>query len=281
MNPDKVTTSTLRAMKSRGEKIVVVTAYDATMAQLIDQGGADILMVGDSLGMVVQGNETTLPVTVDDMVYHCRAVTRARPRAHVVCDLPFLSYQVTPEAALLAAGRLVKEGGAESVKLEGGRTVLGSVRKIVDAGVPVMGHLGLTPQSVHQFGGFRVQAKTREAAELLAADALALEEAGAYAIVLEGVPSDVGNYVTGAVSIPTIGIGAGPGTDGQVLVCYDLLGLYPGHSPKFVRRYRELGQEVTSAISEYGQDVRAGRFPGPEHGFSMAKGETLNPEGES
>lgn len=281
MNPDKVTTSTLMSKKSRGEKIVVVTAYDATMAQLIDQGGADVLMVGDSLGMVVQGHDTTLPVTVDDMVYHCRAVTRARPRAHVVCDLPFLSYQVSPEAALLAAGRLVKEGGAESVKLEGGQAVLGSVRKIVEAGVPVMGHLGLTPQSVHQLGGFRVQAKTREAAELLAADARALQEAGAYAIVLEGVPSDVGSYVTGEVSIPTIGIGAGPGTDGQVLVCYDLLGLYPGLSPKFVRRYRELGQEVTGAISEFGQDVRAGRFPGPEHGFAMAKGENLTSEGES
>jgi 3-methyl-2-oxobutanoate hydroxymethyltransferase len=278
MNRDKITIATLKARKHSGEKIVVVTAYDATMAQLIDQGGADILMVGDSLGMVIQGHDTTLPVTLEDMIYHCRAVTRPRPRAHVVCDLPFLSYQVTPDDALRAAGRLVKEAGAESVKLEGGRAVTASVRKIVDAGVPVMGHIGLTPQSVHSFGGFRVQGKTREAAVHLVEEARALEDAGVYSLVIEGVPSEVAALVPNSGTVPTIGIGAGPGTDGQVLVCYDLLGMYPGLSPKFVRRYRELGEDISLAISEYGADVKSGAFPSTAHEFSMLKGESLPQE---
>lgn len=281
MSRKKITTTSLLARKLSGEKIVVVTAYDATMATLLDSAEVDILMVGDSLGMVVQGHESTLSVTLDEMAYHCRAVTRARPTAHVVCDLPFLSYQVTPEDALRAAGHLVKEGGAESVKLEGGRAVVASVRKIVDAGIPVMGHLGLTPQSVHRFGGFRVQGKTRAAAERLIDDARALEDAGVYAIVIEGVPTEVAARMTEVVSVPTIGIGAGPATDGQVLVCYDLLGMYSELSPKFVRRFRELGVEVKEATRQYAAAVRDGSFPAEEHEFRMNEGESLpNSEGK-
>jgi len=275
MTRPKVTINELVARKSSGPKISVVTAYDATMATLFDRGGVDVLMVGDSLGMVVQGRENTLGVTLDHMVYHCRAVTRARPAAHVVCDLPFLSYQVSPEDALRSAGRLVQEGAAESVKLEGGRSVAASVAKIVAAGVPVMGHIGLTPQSVHRMGGFRVQGKTTEAASDLVADALALEDAGAYSLVIEGVPADVAQLITDQVRVPTIGIGAGPRTDGQVLVSYDLLGLYGAVSPKFVKRFRELGQEATQAISEYVAAVQGGEFPGAEHSFKMTQGEQL------
>jgi 3-methyl-2-oxobutanoate hydroxymethyltransferase len=259
--------------KANGPKIAVVTAYDATMAGLLDAGGVDVLMVGDSLGMVVQGNENTLSVTLDDMIYHCRAVTRARPAAHVVCDLPFLSYQISPEQALASAGRLVKEGGAESVKLEGGQIAAASVRKIVEAGVPVMGHIGLTPQSVHRMGGFRVQGKTNDSARTLLEDARALEDAGVYSIVVEGVPADVARVITEAVGVPTIGIGAGSATDGQVLVCYDLLGMYSGVSPKFVKRYGQIGDEVTGAIREYVGEVQSGAFPGAEHSFKMAPGE--------
>jgi 3-methyl-2-oxobutanoate hydroxymethyltransferase len=275
MSRKKITTTSLSARKGSGEKIVVVTAYDATMAKLLDEAGVDVLMVGDSLGMVVQGRDNTLSVSLDEMAYHCRAVTRTRPTAHVVCDLPFLSYQVTPEDALRAAGHLVKVGGAESVKLEGGRSVAASVRKIVEAGIPVMGHLGLTPQSVHRFGGFRVQGKTRAAAERLVDDARALEEAGAYSIVIEGVPTEVAARMTDAVSVPTIGIGAGPQTDGQVLVCYDFLGMYPDLSPKFVRRFRQLGDEVKAATREYAAAVRDGSFPAEEHEFQMSEGESL------
>jgi 3-methyl-2-oxobutanoate hydroxymethyltransferase len=275
MSRPKVTITELIARKLNGPKIAVVTAYDATMATLFDRGGADVLMVGDSLGMVIQGQDNTLGVTLDQMVYHCRAVTRARPSAHVVCDLPFLSYQVSPEDALRSAGRLVQEGAAESVKLEGGRSVTAAVAKIVAAGVPVMGHIGLTPQSVHRLGGFRVQGKTTEAASELVEDALALEDAGVYSLVVEGVPSEVAEFITARVRVPTIGIGAGPHTDGQVLVSYDLLGLYGAVSPKFVKRFRDLGQEATQAVSEYVASVQAGQFPGPEHSFKMVEGEAL------
>ena len=275
MSREKVTTTALVARKKSGAKIAVVTAYDATMAALLDQAGVDVLMVGDSLGMVVQGRENTLSVTLDEMVYHCASVARARPKAHIVCDLPFLSYQVSEEDALRSAGRLLKEGLAESVKLEGGRAMAPAVRKIVAAGIPVMGHIGLTPQSVHQMGGFRVQGKTSVAAEMLIGDARALEDAGAFSIVIEGVPSEVGQAVTDAVRIPTIGIGAGPGTDGQVLVCYDLLGMYAGLSPKFVKRFAELGEKTKSAVAEYVNEVQSGSFPGVEHTFAMSRGESL------
>lgn len=274
MTQAKMTTTKIRALKGR-VKIAVATAYDASMAQLLDDGGVDILMVGDSLGMVVQGRDSTLAVTLDHMIYHAGCVARVRPRAHVVCDLPFMSYQISPEQALASAGRLIKEGEAESVKLEGGRAMAATVEKIVQAGIPVMGHVGLTPQSVHQFGGFRVQGRTTSEAERLVDDALALVEAGVYAIVIEGVPSEVARIVTERVLVPTIGIGAGRETDGQVLVSYDFLGLYRALSPRFVRRYRELGDDVVEATKEYVEDVRTGRFPQAEHSFSMSEGEDL------
>jgi 3-methyl-2-oxobutanoate hydroxymethyltransferase len=269
----KVTTLDLRRRKGK-EKLAVVTAYDATMAALLDAAGMDVLMVGDSLGMVVQGDDTTLGVTLAHMVYHCRAVTSCQPRAHVVCDLPFMSYQVSVEQALTSAGVLLKEGRAEAVKLEGGAPVAPTVRRLVDAGIPVMGHIGLTPQSVHQMGGFRVQGRTTDSAFELLEDAQALEDAGAYALVLEGIPADAARSITRTVSIPTIGIGAGPDTDGQVLVCYDLLGMYRGLAPKFVRHFAELGDAVVGAAQAYAKEVRAGTFPGPEHTFAMERGHT-------
>ncbi len=274
MTRSKITTTQLLSRKG-GEKIAVATAYDATMAKLLDEGGVDILMVGDSLGMVVQGRDDTLSVTMDDMIYHCSCVTRVRPSAHVVCDLPFMSYQLSAEQALESAGRLVKEGGAEGVKLEGGRSLAPSVERIVRAGIPVMGHVGLTPQSVHQLGGFRIQGKTESDAECLLDDVEALAEAGAYAIVIEGVPTEVAALLTTRVRVPTIGIGAGAETDGQVLVSYDFLGLYRALSPRFVRRYRELGDEIVEATQTYVNDVKRGAFPSKEHSFSMKEGEDL------
>jgi 3-methyl-2-oxobutanoate hydroxymethyltransferase len=253
-------------------KLAVVTAYDATMAALLDAAGMDILMVGDSLGMVVQGDDTTLGVTIADMAYHCRAVTSCQPRAHVVCDLPFMSYQVSPEQALESAGILLKKGRAEAVKLEGGLSMAPTIRRLVDAGIPVMGHIGLTPQSVHQMGGFRVQGRTSESALELLEDAQAIEQAGAYALVLEGIPALAARAITAAVGIPTIGIGAGPDTDGQVLVCYDLLGMYRGLAPKFVRHFAELGDAVVRAAQSYASEIRAGTFPAAEHTFSMERG---------
>lgn len=269
---------TVRHIASRkgggGAPLVVVTAYDATLARLFDEGGADVLMVGDSLGMVVQGHDDTLPVTLDDMIYHARAVTRTRPRAHVVVDLPFLSYQISAERALEAAGALMKRGRAESVKLEGGLSVAPTVARLVGAGIPVMGHIGLTPQSVHQFGGFRVQGRTRAAGTRLVDDARALEQAGAYAIVLEGIPSEVARSITRAVGVPTIGIGAGPHTDGQVLVGYDLLGMTRTLRPRFVRHFAELGDAAVEAVRAFGEAVRSGEFPTADHSFRMAEGES-------
>lgn len=271
MATQRVTAVSLAARKGKGPPIAVATAYDATMARLLDAGGVDALMVGDSLGMVVQGQEHTLAVTLEEIAYHCRAVARARPRAHVIGDLPFLSYQVSPEQAVASAGRLIKEGNCESVKLEGGIARAEAVRRIVAAGIPVMGHVGLTPQSVHQMGGFRVQGKSEQAAQRIFEDALALDEAGVYSIVLEGIPSDLARRITEAVSVPTIGIGAGPHTDGQVLVCYDFLGMYQGLSPKFVKRFAEVGQLITEATQRYVDEVRTGRFPAPEHEFSAGR----------
>ena len=266
-----VTLPTLRRMKTKGEKITMVTAYDATFARMIDEAGADILLVGDSLGMVVQGLDTTLPVTVDEVIYHCRAVARGTRRAHIVGDMPFLSHQISPEEALRNAGRFLSEGGAHSVKLEGGVTAAPTIRRLVQAGIPVMGHVGLTPQSVHAMGGFRVQGKTEEAADGVLADALAVAEAGAFALVLEGIPSDLAAEVTAAVPIPTIGIGAGPACDGQVLVCYDLLGLTPDLKPRFVKRYAELFEAGKEAVATYCEEVRSGAFPSEEHGFGTVK----------
>ena len=265
----RVTVPQLRARKRGGPRITMVTAYDYTFARMLDEAGVDALLVGDSLGMVVQGRSDTLGVTVDEMVYHCRAVSRGAEAAHVVGDMPFLSYQVRPEEALRNAGRLVAEGGAHAVKLEGGEPVLEAVRRIVRAGIPVMGHLGLTPQSVHAMGGFKVQGREREAAERIVAEARMLEEAGVYALVLEGVPAPLAERVTAEVGVPTIGIGAGVGCDGQVLVCYDLLGLTAGRTPRFVKRYAEWFREGAEAVARYVEDVREGRFPGPEHSFGL------------
>jgi len=256
----------------------MVTAYDATFARLFDDAGMDVLLVGDSLGMVVQGLDSTLPVTVDEVIYHCRAVARGTRRAHLVGDMPFLSWQLSAEQALTNAGRFLSEGGAQSVKLEGGVDAAPTIERIVHAGIPVMAHVGLTPQSVHAMGGFRVQGKTEGAAARVLADAKAVAEAGAYSLVLEGIPTDLAKRITDEIDIPTIGIGAGPHCDGQVLVCYDLLGLTRDMKPKFVKRYAEFFEEGVAAARRYGDEVRAGTFPGEEHGFgNVKKSETPAP----
>ncbi len=255
----------LKDMKQRGEKITMLTAYDATMARLLDRAGIDMLLVGDSLGMVVLGHDTTVPVTLDMMVHHCRAVVRGTRRALVVADLPFLTYQIDPADTMRNAGRLIQEGGAAAVKLEGGRRVTEVTQRLTDAGVPVMGHLGLTPQSVHQFGGFRPQARTREAGDRLIEDAISLESAGAFAIVLESIPPEISGRVTEAVTVPTIGIGAGLGCDGQVLVSYDMLGLFDQFVPSFVKQYAHMADDVVDAVERYAEEVRTGRFPEPRH----------------
>src|SRR5690606_3263851 len=257
MASGKITVPELRARKRNGPKIAVLTAYDATMARLLDAGGADVLLVGDSLGMVVQGLPNTLPVTLDEICYHGRAVVRGTRRAHVVGDMPFMTFQVSPERALDAAGRMMKEGAFEAVKLEGGARYAEHVRAIVGAGIPVMGHLGLLPQSVHAMGGFRVQGRDEASAQALLSDARALEEAGVYAIVLEGMPSELARRITEVVSVPTIGIGAGPHCDGQVLVCYDFLGMYSEVRPKFVKRFAEIGEAIVDATHRYVAEVQS------------------------
>ncbi|MBN8466111.1 3-methyl-2-oxobutanoate hydroxymethyltransferase [Corallococcus sp. AB004] len=269
---DKVTIHTLKRLKQSGQKICMVTAYDATFARILDEGGADVLLVGDSLGMVIQGQESTLPVTMDQMVYHSAAVSRGAKRAHVVGDLPFMSYQVSPQEAVRNAGRLVSEGNVGSVKLEGGAEFADTVRAIVRASIPVMGHLGLTPQSVHKMGGYVVQGRDEDAARRMLDDALALEAAGAYALVLEGVPLELARTITQSLKIPTIGIGAGKHCDGQVLVCYDLLGMNPDFKPKFVKRFANLHGNITEAANTYFSEVRAGTFPDEEHSFKATKG---------
>ena len=272
MTTSKITVPALLARKQQGPKIAVLTAYDATMARLLDEGGADVLLVGDSLGMVVQGLPNTLPVTLDEMCYHGRAVARATHRAHVVGDMPFMSYQSSVERALESAGQMLKTGAFEAVKLEGGERFAEHVRALVTAGIPVMGHVGLMPQSVHVMGGFRVQGKGEADAERVLNDARAIAEAGAYAIVLEGIPSELGQRITEAIAIPTIGIGAGPACDGQVLVCYDFLGMYPNLKPKFVKHFAELGAEVVAATRSYVKEVQDGTFPSAAHSFgSQAK----------
>ena len=259
--PRKIRVPDLLIMKERGERIVMLTAYDATMARLFDRAGVDLLLVGDSLGNVILGLDTTIPVTLDAMIHHTRAVTRGSNRALVVADMPFLTYQVSPEQALQNAARLFQEGGAAAVKLEGGRAVAETVRKLTAAGLPVMGHLGLTPQHVHRLGGMRKQAGNDDAAQELILDALGLEDAGAFAIVLESIPNAVAETVTSRLSIPTIGIGAGPQCDGQVLVSYDVLGLFEDFVPSFAKQYAELGQQIRKAVSHYAEEVRQGVFP--------------------
>ncbi len=279
---DKVTIHTLKRLKQIGQKICMVTAYDATFARLLDDAGADVLLVGDSLGMVVQGNDSTLPVTMDQMVYHARAVSRGAKRAHVVGDLPFMSYQASPEEAVKNAGRLVAEGGVGSVKLEGGQEFCETIERIVRASIPVMGHIGLTPQSVHKMGGYVVQGRDEVTAKKLLADAVALEEAGAYALVLEGVPLELARQITERLAIPTIGIGAGKHCDGQVLVCYDLLGMNPDFKPKFVKRYANLAESISGAAKAFFSEVREQSFPDDEHSFKSTQIRLVasNPEPE-
>jgi len=254
-------------LKAKGTKIAVVTAYDYPTARLVDDARAEVILVGDSLGMVVLGYETTLPVTMDDMLHHARAVMRAKPRALVVCDLPFMSYQTGPIDALRNAGRLVQDGGADAVKLEGGARNAEAVRAIVEAGIPVMGHLGLTPQSVLAMGGYRVQGRGDENAARLMREAKLLEACGAFALVLEGVPRELAKEVTQALAIPTIGIGAGPDVDGQVLVWHDVMGLWFGKPAKFVRRYAELGDVAREGLARFVDDIKAGRFPSDDESY--------------
>ncbi len=263
----KVTVPDIRSRKGGGPPLAVVTAYDYTMAALLDRAGVDILLVGDSLGMVVQGRSSTLPVTLEEMCYHGRAVARAATRAHVVGDMPFMSYQVSPNQAVRSAGALLKEGAFEGVKLEGGEEIAEHVRRITRAGIPVMGHVGLTPQSVHAFGGFKMQGRGDDAAAKIVADARAVVEAGAYAVVLEAIPPDVAERITAELGVPTIGIGAGAGCDGQVLVCTDLLGMSTEASPKFVKRYAELADAIVGAVGAYVSEVRSGAFPGADHAY--------------
>jgi 3-methyl-2-oxobutanoate hydroxymethyltransferase len=267
--PRKVTAPELSSRKvaAGARPISMVTAYDYTMATLLDEAGVDAILVGDSLGMIVQGLSNTLPVTLDEICYHGRAVARALRSAHLVGDLPFMSYQASTTQAVESAGKLVKEGGFESVKIEGGREVAESVRRMVLAGIPVMGHVGLTPQSVHAFGGFKVQGRGDAGAEKVLDDARALVDAGVFAIVLEAIPPDLAARVTAELPVPTIGIGAGKGCDGQVLVCTDLLGMSRGHSPKFAKHFAELGDAVVDAVRSYVSEVEAGTFPGPEHSY--------------
>jgi 3-methyl-2-oxobutanoate hydroxymethyltransferase len=267
----RITINELRRLKEHGEKIAMVTAYDATAARLVAAAGADVVLVGDSVGMAVQGHDSTLPVTLDQMVYHSamvrRGLTRAAARAHLVGDLPFGSYQASADEAVKAAMRLVAEGSVEAVKLEGGSDYVDVIRRVVRAGVPVMGHIGLTPQSVHKLGGYVVQGKDAERAQALLRDARALEAAGCYAVVLECIPTELARIITGQLAIPTIGIGAGPSCDGQVLVLNDLLGLDDAFTPRFVKRYAELGGEITGAVGRYVADVKARAFPADEHSF--------------
>jgi 3-methyl-2-oxobutanoate hydroxymethyltransferase len=263
----KVTAATLLARKRTGERVAVLTAYDVVFARLADGAGIDVVLVGDSLGMVIQGERSTLGVTLDEMVYHTRIVSRGIARAHLVADMPFMSYQASIEDGMRAAGRLMKEGHAEAVKLEGGEPVAELARRLVQAGIPVMGHVGLTPQSIHQLGGFKVQGRTEAQRAQILADARALGDAGAYAIVLEAVPHALAGEITRAVPALTIGIGAGVDCDGQVMVMHDLLGLQPSWKPRFVRRYAEMGKGVGDAFAAYAADVRAGKFPAAEETY--------------
>lgn len=269
MKTSKVTIHTLRQMKESGEKITMLTAYDATFARLLDESHVDILLVGDSLGMVIQGHDTTLPVTLEEMIYHTRAVARGARRAQVVGDMPFMTYQSGIDDAVDNAGRLVKEGGAGAIKLEGGAQHAELVGRLVRSGIPVMGHIGLTPQSFHQMGGFKIQGREDGAAQALIDDAVSLEQAGAYAIVLEGIPTEIAGRITQRLTVPTIGIGAGPECDGQVLVIYDLLGMDDSFKPKFVRRYEGLGTRIRTAVDAYVADVKDGAFPSEEETFYM------------
>ena len=265
----KITSADFRTMKNSGDKISMVTAYDYSTARLVDESGIDSILVGDSLGMVMLGYPDTLSVTMEDMIHHCSAVVRGAKNALVICDMPFMSYQTSVYDAVKNAGRLIKEGRAAAVKLEGGTEFAEHIKAIVNASIPVCGHLGMTPQSVNAFGGFKVQGKTVEAAKKLITDALALEEAGVFAIVLECVPSGLAEYISKLLTIPTIGIGAGVGCDGQVLVYQDLTGIYNDFTPKFVKRYLNAGEMIKNAFVDYNYEVKHGKFPTAEHSFKI------------
>ena len=265
----RVTIRHIAEMKAKGEKIPMVTAYDYTSARLADEAGIPILLVGDSLGMVMLGHDSTIPVTMDDMVHHTKAVARGVKRSLILGDLPFMSYQIDTSQALTNAARLVQEGGAHSIKLEGGEKVAETIRRVVDAGIPVMGHIGLTPQSVHGFGGYRVQGRNRREAVQLLRDAQAVEQAGAYAVVLELVPASLARFISQRLTIPTIGIGAGVGCDGQVQVLHDMLGLFTDFVPKHTKQFAHLGDTIREAVTQYVQEVKDGTFPAEEHSFTM------------
>lgn len=263
----KVTTKRLVQMKQKGEPIACLTAYDFLMAQLLDEAGVDLILVGDSAGMVIQGLDTTVNVTLEQMLYHSRVVARGVKRALVVADMPFMSFQVNSDEALRNAGRMVKESRVEAVKVEGGEKICPTIRRIVDVGIPVMGHLGLTPQSIHKFGTYQVRAKDKEEADEVRRDALALEAAGVFAIVIEKVPADLAAEVSKSVQVPVIGIGAGPGCDGQILVSHDMLGIYTAFHPRFVRHYAELARDMQGAFEHYVRDVKASEFPSAEESY--------------
>jgi 3-methyl-2-oxobutanoate hydroxymethyltransferase len=263
---DKITVPHILKMKQRGEMITCLTAYDYSFARILDEAGVELLLVGDSLGCVVQGNHNTLAVTMDEMIYHTRLVARGRKRALVIGDMPFLSYQIGKEQALANAGRFLQEG-AEAVKLEGGVHVKETIAAVVRAGIPVMGHIGLTPQSVHQFGGYKIQGKDAAQRDTVVRDALAVEEAGAFSVVLEGMPLGLAREITERLTIPTIGIGAGSHCDGQVLVVHDMLGLFDDFKPRFVKQYADLKQVMTGAVKGFIGDVKARKFPAEEHSF--------------
>jgi len=263
----KVTTRALKVMKAEGVPITALTAYDNLMAELLDQAGIDLILVGDSVAMTVQGLDTTVTVTVDQMVYHAEVVARGVSRALVVADLPFMSYQVNSDEALRNAGRMVQEAHVEAVKLEGGEMICGTVRRIVEAGIPVMGHLGLTPQSIHKFGTYQVRGTEPEEAEQIKCDAHALQDAGAFGVVLEKIPADLATTISRSLDIPVIGIGAGAGCDGQILVTHDMLGMFTRFRPRFVRRYGEMADTMRSAFERFAQDVRTGDFPGEDESY--------------
>jgi len=265
----RITINDIKEMKQRGEKIAMITAYDYSTAKLIDEVGMPLILVGDSLGMVMLGYETTIPVTMDEMIHHTKAVVRGTQHAMVIGDMPFMTYHVSTEDALRNASRFIQEGGAQAVKLEGGETVAEKVKRLVECGIPVMGHIGLTPQSVHQFGGFKVVGKTPEAAVRLLNDAKALEEAGVFAIVLETVPAPLSKLVTERVTVPTIGIGAGPDCDGQVQVVHDLLGLFTDFVPKHAKQYAVLCDTIRAAVSDYISEVKEGSFPTEKQSYKM------------
>ena len=265
--PAKITTRTVVDMKQQGEKISMLTAYDFTMAQIIDQAGIEIILVGDSASNVMAGFETTVPMTLDHMIYHTSCVVRGVDRALVIADMPFMSYQVTAKEALINAGRMMKEAGAHAVKMEGGKPIIDTVKKIVDAGIPVMGHLGLTPQSIYKFGTYKVRATDEEEAQDLIKDAKLLQEAGCFSIVLEKIPAKLAERVSKELDIPTIGIGAGAGCDGQVLVLHDMLGLNKGFNPRFLRRYADLHSTMTDAVQQYISDVKSKDFPNKEEQY--------------